>query len=182
MAFVHIIYALWFALVVYLTVAAIGVKREPETHLGQSLGLLFAIVVAFALPQLPLFSFVNFAPVNAVASTIGVASCVAGMAILVWARQHLGRNWSPTVASKEGHELITSGPYRYVRHPMYTGGLLAASGSALTAGGAWVFLLVILGIVFLWRVGAEDRLMARQFPNEYPEYKRRTKALIPFVW
>jgi protein-S-isoprenylcysteine O-methyltransferase Ste14 len=182
MTFVHIIYALWLALVVYLTLAAIGVKREPEKHLGQSLGLLFAIVVAFALPQLSLFSFVNFAPVNAVASTIGVALCVVGMALLIWARQHLGRNWSQTVAVKEGHELVTSGPYRYLRHPMYSGGLLAAIGSAITAGGAWVFLFVILGALFLGRVGAEDRLMERQFPNEYPEYKRHTKALIPFVW
>jgi protein-S-isoprenylcysteine O-methyltransferase len=181
MAFVYIIYALWLALVVYLTDSALGVKREPETHLGQSIGLLFAIIVAFVLPHLPVFSFVNFAPVNAVASTLGVVLCVAGMAFLVWARKHLGRNCSQTVAVKEGHELVTSGPYRYVRHPMYAGGLLAAIGSAITAGGVWVFTLIILGALFLWRVGAEDRLMERQFPNEYPDYKRRTKALIPFV-
>jgi protein-S-isoprenylcysteine O-methyltransferase len=65
---------------------------------------------------------------------------------------------------------------------MYTGGMIAAIGSAIVAGGAFIFLLVILGALFLWRVGAEDRLMARQFPNEYPEYKKRTKALIPFIW
>ena len=103
------------------------------------------------------------------------------MAFLVWARQHLGRNWSQTVSTKEGQELVTSGPYRYVRHPMYTGGLIACIGSAIVAGGAWIFLLVILGAIFLWRVGAEDRLMAQQFPTEYPDYKKQTKALIPFV-
>jgi len=80
MVLVHIIYALWLALVVYLSVSAIGAKGEPQAHLGQSLGLLFAIVAAFALPHLPFFSFVNFAPANAVASTIGFALCVAGMA------------------------------------------------------------------------------------------------------
>jgi len=65
---------------------------------------------------------------------------------------------------------------------MYTGGLLAAFGSAIAAGGAWVFLLMFLGGLLLWRVGAEDRLMERLFPNEYPDYKRRTKAIIPFLW
>src|SRR5262249_55888059 len=104
------------------------------------------------------------------------------MAFLVRARQHLGKNWSQTVAVKEGQELVTSGPYRYVRDPMYTGGLVAAIESAITAGAGWVFALVLLGALFLWRVCAEDRLMERQFPNEYPDYTRRTKGLIPFVW
>lgn len=65
---------------------------------------------------------------------------------------------------------------------MYAGGVIACIGSAIGGGGAWIFLLVILGAIFLWRVGAEDTLMAQQFPNEYPDYKKRTKALIPFVW
>jgi protein-S-isoprenylcysteine O-methyltransferase Ste14 len=104
------------------------------------------------------------------------------MAVLVSARQHLGRNWSQTVSAKEGHELVTSGPYRYVRHPMYAGGLIAAIGSAIVCGGAFVFLLILLDVIFLWRVGAEDKLMEQQFPNEYPDYKKRTKALIPFIW
>ncbi len=104
------------------------------------------------------------------------------MTFLVWARQHLGRNWSQTVAVKKDHELVTSGPYRYVRHPMYSGGLLACIGSAIVCGGPWIFLLVILGSLFFWRMGAEDKLLAKQFPDEYPDYKKRTKALIPFVW
>ncbi|HLN11678.1 MAG TPA: hypothetical protein VK587_00730 [bacterium] len=65
---------------------------------------------------------------------------------------------------------------------MDAGGLLACIGSAMVGGGAWIFLLVILGAIFLGRVGAEDRRMAQQFPNEYPDYKKRTRALIPFVW
>jgi len=180
--FVWLIYAFWLILIAYLTASAIGVKQETPAHLVQSFGLLFAILVAFLLPHLPIFHFLNFAPVNPVLSSIGIILCAAGMALLVWARRHLGRNWSQTVAAKIGHELVTSGPYRYVRHPMYAGGLVACVGSAMVCGGAWIFLLVILGTLFLWRVGAEDRLMAQQFPNEYPDYKKRTKALIPFVW
>ena len=180
--FIWLIYAFWVLLIAYLTVSAIGVKQEPQGHLLQSLGLLLAIIAAFLLPYLPIFHFLNFAPVNAVANSIGVILCAAGMSFLVWARQRLGGNWSQTVSVKVGHELVTSGPYRYLRHPMYAGGFIACIGSAIVGGGAWIFLLVILGAVFIWRVGAEDKLMERQFPNEYPDYKKRTKALIPFVW
>jgi protein-S-isoprenylcysteine O-methyltransferase Ste14 len=180
--FIWLVYALWFILVAYLTVAAIRVKRDTQEHLSQSLGLLLAIIAAFLLPHLAIFHFLNFAPVNPALSGIGLILTVAGMAFLVWARQNLGRNWSQTVSAKEGHELVTSGPYRCVRHPMYTGGFVACAGSAIVCGGAWIFLLILLGTIFLWRVGAEDRLMARQFPNEFPAYRQRTKALIPFVW
>ncbi|WP_281041231.1 isoprenylcysteine carboxylmethyltransferase family protein, partial [Mesorhizobium sp. M8A.F.Ca.ET.218.01.1.1] len=83
------------------------------------------MIAAFLLPRLPLFGFVNFAPVNPVLSSISAVLAVAGMALLVWARQTLGRNWSQTVSAKQDHELVTSGPYRLLRHPMYTGGLLA---------------------------------------------------------
>src|SRR6266542_2723141 len=122
---VWLIYALWLILVVYLIVAARGGRQDTQTHLGQSFGLMFAIIAAFVLPHLPLFEFVNFAPVDPVVSSIGVILCVAGMAFFVSARQHLGRNWSQTVSAKEGQELVTSGPYHYVRHPMYTGGIVA---------------------------------------------------------
>jgi protein-S-isoprenylcysteine O-methyltransferase Ste14 len=180
--FMWVIYALWFILIIFLIVAAAGAKQDTERHLGQSFGLLFAIIAAFVLPHVPIFGFVNFAPASAAVSIIGVVLCAAGMALLVWARVVLGRNWSQIVSIKEGHELVTSGPYRTVRHPMYTGGIIACIGSAIVGGGAWIFLLAILGALFLWRVGAEDKLMAEQFPKEFPDYKRRTKALIPFVW
>jgi protein-S-isoprenylcysteine O-methyltransferase len=180
--FTWLIYALWLVLVVYLVVAARDAKPDTQTHLGQSLGLMFAMIAAILLPHLSIFNFINFAPVNPVLSMMGIIICVAGMAFLVSARQHLGKNWSQTVSAKEGQELVTSGPYRYVRHPMYTGGIIACIGSAIVAGGAFVFFLIILTPLFLWRVSAEDKLMEQQFPNEYAAYKKRTKALIPFVW
>jgi len=180
--FVWIIYGLWVLLVLYLTISAIGAKRDTQGHLLQSFGILFAMIAAFALPHLEIFRFVNFAPVSPSLSTIGVIITVVGMMLFVWARQTLGGNWSQTVSAKEGPELVTSGPYRHVRHPMYSSGLIACIGSAMAAGGAFVFLFVFLTPLFLWRVGAEDRLMSQQFPNEYPAYKERTKALIPFVW
>lgn len=174
--------ALWLIVVVYLTASAAGVKPETRGHLTQSYGLLAAIVAAFLLPRPPVFRFLDTPASNPVAGALGTVLCAAGLAVLVWARRHLGRNWSQTVAVKQGHELVTSGPYRCVRHPMYAGGLVACAGSAIAVRGPWIFLLIILGTLFFGRVGAEDRLMARQFPAEYAAYKNRTKALIPFVW
>jgi protein-S-isoprenylcysteine O-methyltransferase Ste14 len=180
--FIWLVYALWLTLVGYLTIAAMGVRQARKENLGQRFAILFLIVASFLLPYLPIFRFVNFAPLGPVLSAVGVMLSVGGMALLVWARHRLGRNWSPTVAQKEGQQLVTSGPYRYVRHPMYFGGLIAAIGSAIVCGGAFVFLSIILGTIFVRRIGAEDRLMAQSFPKEYPDYQKRTKAFIPFVW
>jgi protein-S-isoprenylcysteine O-methyltransferase Ste14 len=179
---VRFIYTAWILLVVYLSVAAIGAKRDTQPHLGQSLGLTLAVILAILLPRLDAFQFVNFAPVGVALSSLGAVLTIAGMGLLVWARKVLGGNWSQTVSAKEDHELVTTGPYRYVRHPMYTGGLIACLGSAIAAGGVFVFLLLILTPLFLWRVSAEDALMQRQFPREFPPYKARTYALVPFVW
>jgi len=89
--YIWTIYAIWVLVVVYLTVSAIGVKRDEKTHLGQSLGLMFALIAAFLLPHLSIFSFVNFAPVRPVLSIVGIVLCVVGFAILITARQALGK-------------------------------------------------------------------------------------------
>jgi protein-S-isoprenylcysteine O-methyltransferase Ste14 len=112
---------------------------------------------------------------------IGSILCVAGVALAIWARVHLGRNWSPAPALKEGHELVTSGPYRLVRHPIYTGIITALIGASLVFISALIA-LVVVGAMFVWRVRAEEKLMMQQFPDAYPDYKRRSWALIPYVW
>jgi protein-S-isoprenylcysteine O-methyltransferase Ste14 len=182
MLFVRITYALWVIQTVYLTITAFGAKRDTQVHLGQSFGLLFGLIAAGLLPRWKPLKFVNFAPVNPVVSVLGLLGTLAGMGTLVWARQTLGSNWSQTVSAKEDHELVTSGPYRLVRHPIYAGGLLASICSAVVSGGPFVFATLILGPLFLWRVGAEDRLMTQEFPEAYPAYIQRTRKLIPFIW
>jgi len=112
---------------------------------------------------------------------VGILLCCAGVAFAFWARVHLGRNWSPVPTLKEGHELITTGPYRLVRNPIYTGLLFALLGSALAYGLLYYVILLVFTVVFVYRVFAEDRLMMQQFPNTYPAYRQKTKALIPYV-
>jgi protein-S-isoprenylcysteine O-methyltransferase len=115
---------------------------------------------------------------------LGVAVTLAGIAFAIWARRVLGRNWSGLVMGvREGHELVQSGPYAIVRHPIYTGIALAMLGTALTLGTlpAWLGVAAGLGGILL-RVGIEDRLMAAEFGAAHAAYRQRTKRLIPFVW
>lgn len=105
-----------------------------------------------------------------------------GVLFAIWARVHLGRNWSAAPAVKEDHELVTSGPYRFVRHPIYAGVLLAVTGAALTGSLFAVGILILFFVMVLRRIGKEEAIMLALFPNDYPGYRARTKKLIPFVW
>jgi protein-S-isoprenylcysteine O-methyltransferase Ste14 len=113
---------------------------------------------------------------------IAAAVVAAGLAFATWARVHLGRNWSGTVTVKSDHELIRSGPYRFVRHPIYSGALLAVAGTSI-ARGEWRGLPAVL-VLFaaLWRkLQLEERWMGEAFGEDYAKYRSEVSALIPFV-
>jgi protein-S-isoprenylcysteine O-methyltransferase Ste14 len=105
-----------------------------------------------------------------------------GIGFAIWARVYLGRNWSPRPAVKEHHELVTTGPYAYVRHPIYTGIMLATLGTALLGTVFAIVMFVVISITFAWRLNKEEKLMLELFPRHYPAYQKRTKRLVPFVW
>ncbi|MGH8300548.1 MAG: methyltransferase family protein, partial [Steroidobacteraceae bacterium] len=94
---------------------------------------------------------------------------------------NLGRNWGMPMSLRQGHELVTSGPYAYVRHPIYTGIMLAMIGSALAVGLLWLLLFALYFAYFLFSARTEEQMMLAQFPDTYPAYRRRTRMLIPFV-
>jgi protein-S-isoprenylcysteine O-methyltransferase Ste14 len=123
-----------------------------------------------------------FGTIDPVAGWVGVALCAAGIAFAIWARVYLGRNWGMPMSVKEDPELVTSGPYAYVRHPIYTGMLLAMLGSGIVGGASWLFAVALLGAYFAYTATQEEKLMQKQFPEAYPAYKKRTKMLIPFVF
>lgn len=113
---------------------------------------------------------------------VGVALTAAGLAFAVWARVHLAGNWSGTVTVKQEHSLVRSGPYHHVRHPIYTGLLLALIGSALACNEWRGVLAVAIAFAAVWRkLLLEERWMTETFGDEYRRYRREVPALIPFT-
>ena len=112
----------------------------------------------------------------------GVAMTVAGCLFAIWARLTLGGNWSGRATVKEGHELIVRGPYSVARHPIYTGLLVASVGTGLAIGELRCLLgLLVILLMFMVKMSQEEKLMMETFPQAYPEYRQRVKALIPGV-
>ena len=112
----------------------------------------------------------------------GLAIWVLGLGLAVWARIYLGRNWGMPTSTKEDPELVTSGPYRTIRHPIYTGILLAMIGSAIAFTVWWLIAVALIGGYFIYSAFVEQRNMTRLFPSAYPEYQQSTKMLIPFIF
>ncbi|MGA2285812.1 MAG: isoprenylcysteine carboxylmethyltransferase family protein [Dehalococcoidia bacterium] len=171
----------------YLFAAAFRQKRTVERvrypFRIPALLLLFviAVIIARAFPGTGIGDFFGHKPAWREALADFTVFC--GFVLAVWARTVLGGNWSSRTVFKEGHELIERGPYRYVRHPMYSGMLLALAGLAIWVahvGIIVIFAVCVLGV--LARAQQEEALLSRHFPMAYREYKRRTKALIPFVF
>lgn len=112
----------------------------------------------------------------------GVVLTALGVAFAIWARLILGSNWGMPMTLREKPELVTGGPYAFVRHPIYTGIIFAMLGTALTVGAQWLFVLLISFGYFLISTRQEEKDMTEHFPDAYPAYKARTKRLIPFVF
>ena len=114
----------------------------------------------------------------------GMALMVAGLVLRWWAVHTLAQFFTVDIAIQPGQELIRRGPYRWLRHPSYTGALLTVFGFGIALGQLAAALVAIVPITaaFLWRIRVEERMLADAFPDAYPAYARETKRLIPFVW
>jgi protein-S-isoprenylcysteine O-methyltransferase Ste14 len=124
----------------------------------------------------------RFVSVAAIWPRVGLALTILGLGFAAWARIRLGRFWSGTVTLKENHELVRSGPYAFVRHPIYTGLLTAAAGTALARGTFAALLgLGLIGVACWLKIHAEENLLTNYFGDTYREYRRQVAALIPFV-
>jgi protein-S-isoprenylcysteine O-methyltransferase Ste14 len=122
----------------------------------------------------------RFVPAAPAVLIAGLAITIAGCLFAAWARVTLGSNWSGRVELKQNHKLVTSGPYALARHPIYTGLIVAAAGTAL-AIGEWrcAIGIVLVVVAFVTKIRQEEPVMLQAFPDEYPAYRRRVKALIP---
>jgi protein-S-isoprenylcysteine O-methyltransferase Ste14 len=114
---------------------------------------------------------------------LGAALTVGGLLFAVWAREHLGRNWSSSVSIKQDHELIITGPYAVVRHPIYTGILAGFFGLAIALSQVRGFVVFVLMFLVLWaKLGKEEQWMRSQFGDRYAKYVHRTAALVPYLF
>ena len=105
-----------------------------------------------------------------------------GLGFAIWARVHIGRNWGTPMSQKDDPELVTSGPYHLVRHPIYSGILFAGIGTAVALSWLWLIAVGLAGVYFVYSATVEERNMTRQFPETYPAYQRSAKMLVPFVF
>ncbi len=178
--------AVWAAYLFYWQIAAAGSKPtqriEPTiSRVIRSLAFLIAIALFF-LNNLPPWLYRHFLPPALWTFWVGAAITVAGLLFAIWARVILGANWSRSVTIKQNHELITAGPYRLIRHPIYTGLLTAFAGSAVATTelrGIVAFLLVFIALWYKLRL--EEQWMRSQFGDVYTNYARHTAALVPWL-
>jgi protein-S-isoprenylcysteine O-methyltransferase Ste14 len=181
----YLFQGLWLFWLVYWIVLAFG-NKQPVTRVDppwRAASILCVLALVLALREFPRYFRHRLLPPSDEREWIGLALAVAGIAFAIWARNTLGRNWSSSPVIKEDHDLIQSGPYSLVRHPIYTGLLLALFGTGLArATRWWLYTLVVTFLLFLWKMRLEESLMQRQFPEAYAAYRAKTKALIPFVF
>jgi protein-S-isoprenylcysteine O-methyltransferase Ste14 len=173
-----IIAACWLAFAVYWVISAVGVKRNVGMRRwGWEVWLrAVIIVVAIFIVRIPALRHVllqlqrDVAGGGMAVGLAGAALCVLGVGFAIWARSYLGRNWGMPMSRKEDAELITGGPYAYVRHPIY-GGMVF-----------WLLPLVLCLGYFVYSARNEEKLMREQFPEQYPAYMQRTRMFVPFIF
>ncbi len=159
-------------------------RREPSAS-GLLRALTFLIVIVLlSTTRIPLpWLYRQLWPSGLWSFWIGAAVTVVGLLFAVWARQHLGSNWSRSVTIKQDHELITTGPYALVRHPIYTGILAGFLGTAIALSQVRGVIGFVLIFVVLWaKLRMEEEWMRSEFGEAYAAYACRTAALVPYLF
>ncbi len=177
----------WLIFICYWIISAFGQKVIAERQsVASALAHRLPVGLGWFLliyPKLPPPMNLVVIPHRDGVLAMGAMICVFGLFVTIWARRTLAGNWSSDVTFKQNHELVRTGPYQFVRHPIYTGLLVMALGTALNAGQLRCWLsIVVVGIGFWIKLKQEERLMLRHFPDQYPAYQKQVKALVPFVF
>lgn len=182
---VNVIAICWIAFWLYWIISAFGSKKGTMVNVKQFIGIrivIFALAVASALlfnhlPQ----SFKNHQETNGAVLILGFVVFLFGLMLAVWARIYLGKNWGMPMTQKQDPELVTVGPYHYIRHPIYSGILLMTLGSAIDINIYWLLVFIVAASYFIYSAMVEERFVAKQFPKVYSAYKAKTKMLVPWL-
>ena len=168
----------WILFGLYWLISAFGVKEGAASRRRIPLTGVTGLAV---IVLLRVFRGGSLAVHSPVLGAVGALVFASGLAVAIWARVYLGRNWGMPMTQKADPELVTSGPYRFVRHPIYSGILLALVGTALATNLLGLLIAAILTGYFYYSASVEEKNLAATFPTEYPAYREQTKMLIPFV-
>lgn len=182
--FNYLIAACWAVFCIFWLVLAFQAKRNVNRNRGIYIRLAIAAVIVLVLQDHAVLQFIHLHPLvnhSLFLHILGVAVSAFGVALAIWARITIGRNWGMPMSIKAEPELVISGPYQYVRHPIYSGVMFAAIGSGLAISGWWLVGFVAFFIYFFYGAKKEEQYLMTEFPTQYPEYKKRTKMLIPFI-
>jgi protein-S-isoprenylcysteine O-methyltransferase Ste14 len=175
------IFVVWGAFWIYWLVSSTNTKESTPRRGWRLRGVSLGIIVVASLAIRRVHGSSSLAIHSGLLEAVGTIVFVSGLAFAVWARIHLGRNWGVPMTQRAEPELVTSGPYRYVRHPIYTGILMGLLGTALAINLYYLIALAALAGYFVFSATVEERNMTAVFPVQYPEYKAHTKMLIPFA-
>jgi protein-S-isoprenylcysteine O-methyltransferase Ste14 len=184
----HFLLVLWIAIFVLWAITGITSKQTVQSKSeGPSRIAVWIVWLAWWLLLthgfgIEMLSY-RFLPKTTNVSYAGLIITIAGLALAVWARFQIGRNWSGLIEVKEGHKLMQTGPYAIVRHPIYSGFMLATLGTAIAFGeisGLLAFLMIFLA--WSYKARLEETAMIEHFGAEYENYRRKIKGLIPFLW
>jgi protein-S-isoprenylcysteine O-methyltransferase Ste14 len=179
---------LWGAWALYWLISALGTKQTVRREsLVRRLGYVLPLLIGGVLigaRRAPWAGWLAMRlwPHAPLPPRIGLALVVVGLAFAVWARVHLGRNWSGIVTVKQGHELIRTGPYALVRHPIYTGIIAAVIGTAIVSATVRAALgVAIIAVSLVVKSRVEERFMRETFGGQYARYREEVPALVPFT-
>lgn len=176
-----IILVAWAVFWIYWLAASVGVK-PGRARWGRFAGIRVAIVlIVLLLVRAKAFKGQTVTD-DRWLEGVGLVIFVSGLAVAVWARLYLGQNWGTPMSEKVDPELVTTGPYRRVRHPIYTGIIVAMVGTAVAVSWYWLIAVALLGPYFVYSAITEEHYMTGLFPDAYPEYKRSSKMLVPFLF
>jgi protein-S-isoprenylcysteine O-methyltransferase Ste14 len=187
--YTRLIDALWLVFIAYWAIAAVHSKsnvgrRLWSRHIGLRSAVIVLVVLALRVPIVhdTFRRAQEHVASSAVSGAIGLICCALGIGLAIWARVHLGRNWGMPMSRKLNPELVATGPYAFVRHPIYSGIILAMLGSTIGGRPFLMLPLVLIGTYFVFSAQREEAFMVTQFPEQYLAYMKRTKMLLPFVF
>jgi protein-S-isoprenylcysteine O-methyltransferase Ste14 len=184
--FALVIAIMWLGLWIYWILSAFSAKRNTISNMRQFILsrtgiIILALTLIYLFNRLPL-SIKNLFPVdNSIILAVAFIGFLFGFLLTIGARIQLGKNWGMPMTEKHDPTLVTTGPYKYIRHPIYTGFLIMSLCSAIDVNYYWMIVFIVAVIFFTFSAEVEEKMMMKKFPKAYPSYRAKTKMFLSFI-